>query len=260
VIRRPTLRARLLASSHFFNGDETGGAGASSSGSSDPFGDDGLPADDAPAAATGELGDDGLPKGEAPKGDEAPKEKPAEYVDDPKLSAEENATKKTEFEAERALNSVPEGEYDFSKFYEEHGLTAENVAVGVIDAFNKEAKEAGLTQKQALAMARVQMKANAEYATQIATVRKGWLDDARADETIGRQNWTGSIAAGRKAIAEFGSPKLSEFFKQTGIGAHPEMIRFMSNVGKTLGEGKVENGGGAATTQTKSAADVFYGG
>lgn len=255
MLRRPTLRDRLLASSHFFNADESGGAGASS----DPLGDDGLPGDEAPAA--GSLGDDGLPAGDAPKPDEGkPAETPAEYVDDPKLSAEENAAKKTEFEAERALNAVPEGDYDFSKFYEEHGLTPEQVNPELIASFTKEAKEAGLTQKQALAMARVQTKAQADYMVKIAEVKKGWLDEAKADNDIGRANWTGNIAAGRKAIAEFGSPKLSEFFKTTGIGGHPEMIRFMSNVGKALGEGKVENGGGAATTQTKSAADVFYGG
>lgn len=255
-MRRP-FRARMIAAMHYHNADENGGAGAGA------LGDDGLPAGDPPAAAAAgetKLGDDGLPLGDDGKPAAAAAEAPKEFVADPNKSPEENEAAKKAFDEDRALNSVPEGEYDFSKFYEEHGLSTDSVNGELVAAFTAEAKEAGLTQKQALAMARVQMKAQADYATRVAEVRKSWLDTAKADETIGRANWTGSIAAGRKAIQEFGSPELSKFFKETGIGGHPEMIRFMSNVGKTLGEGKVDGGGGAATTQSKSTADVFYGG
>lgn len=254
MFRRGSLRARLMASVHFYAGEDDG-AGAGS------IGDDGLPNDEAPAEKPAEtpaaLGDDGLPL-DAPKDDGKPAAK--EFVPDPKKTDDENAAAKKTHDDEAKLNAVPEGEYDFASIYEEHGLTPEQVNPELIASFNEEAKGAGLTQKQALAMARVQMKAQADYATKIATVRKDWLDTAKADKEIGSTNWQGSITAGRKAIAEFGSPALSKFFKDTGIGAHPEMIRFMSNVGKTLGEGRSEGGGGGATVPAKSAADVLYGG
>lgn len=262
MIRRPTLRDRLLSATHLPAGED--GAGATPDDGmppADPPAADKAPAGDPPAGdkkpADAALGDDGMP---LDLSDEPPPaaDKPAkeEFKPDPAKSDEENATAKEAFEKEQALNSVPEGEYDFSAVLSEFGVT--NVDENVVAIFNKDAKEAGLTQKQANAMAKVQIQANAAYMTKIAEVKKGWLDSSRADEEIGGTKWNQSVAAGRKVIAEFGDDELRQFFRETGIGAHPAILRCFAKIGKATGEGGVINGGDAATTQQKSAASVFY--
>lgn len=241
----------------------------------EPIADDGLPAadpapvetppaGDKPAAAPAGagvpgIGDDGLPlEGDgAPAGDKPAAVEKKEFTPDPAKSDAENEAAKKAFDREQALDAVPADKYDFTAFAEEHGV--DSLDQGLVEAFTKEAKEHGLTQRQAEAMARVKLADNAAYIERIATVRKEWLDTSRADKEIGGANWNGSLAAGRTFIKEFGSPELTKLFKETGLGGHPEIMRCFAKAGKVLGEGSVLNGGGAATTSTKSTADVFYG-
>ena len=60
-----------------------------------------------------------------------------------------------------------------------------------------------------------------------------------------------------RAIAKFGSKELRSLFDDTGIGSHPEMVKFAIMVGKSLSED-----GAAAPTPTpskpKSDAQLFY--
>lgn len=45
------------------------------------------------------------------------------------------------------------------------------------------------------------------------------------------------VGAARSAIREFGSPELQQALDEAGMGSHPELVRFMSKVGMSLGKG-----------------------
>jgi hypothetical protein len=85
-----------------------------------------------------------------------------------------------------------------------------------------------------------------------------WADDVKADKEIGGQAFDESRASALKAVGKFGSPELKSLLNQTGLGNHPEFVRFCARVGKSLREDDPINASGKATSG-KSAAEVLYG-
>ena len=61
-----------------------------------------------------------------------------------------------------------------------------------------------------------------------------WITDAKADPEIGGERYDESCRDGKLAIQKImgdSAPKLMEVLNVTGVGDHPEMIRFFSKVG-----------------------------
>lgn len=82
---------------------------------------------------------------------------------------------------------------------------------------------------------------------------------AKADPEIGGNKYDASIAAGKAAISKFGTPGLRSVLNHYGVGAHPEMIRFMARVGAAMGETPALNGEGSAPQgSTRPLHEVLY--
>jgi hypothetical protein len=85
---------------------------------------------------------------------------------------------------------------------------------------------------------------------------KDWGEQVKADKELGT---TENLAAARKTIDTFGTPELKGLLESSGMGNHPEVIRFVQRIGKAISEDTFvagRNGGGAAP---RDAADVLYG-
>lgn len=117
--------------------------------------------------------------------------------------------------------------------FKEFGLKSEQ-AQKLADAFVKH-------QAEALA---AQAKADDEA---IAQVQKGYETALKADKELGGAHFNASIAAGQKALAKYGSPELTGFLDRTGLGNHPEIVRFFAKVGKAMGEDSTRNATGGAS-------------
>lgn len=83
-----------------------------------------------------------------------------------------------------------------------------------------------------------------------------WTKDLKADKEIGGDRLTKTIAAGHKAMREFGSPALLEALIVTGAGNHPEVIRFFAAVGARTGEDTTVASN--PTTEVMRTADVMF--
>lgn len=70
----------------------------------------------------------------------------------------------------------------------------------------------------------------------------GWKQQVVADKDIGGQNLPGTIAACGKAIDAFGSPTLRQTLEATGVGNHPDIVRFFAAVGKAMSEDRLHVG------------------
>lgn len=130
-------------------------------------------------------------------------------------------------------------------------------------AFGEVASELELTQKQAQKLVDLQAKLIGQQAEKQAAVFKEqvqkWEDEARKDPEIGGVKFDEKAAMGRKAIAAFGNSKLVEAFNTTGLGSHPEMIRFMYRIGQAIQEDKLDLGGANPESQTSAADRMFPG-
>lgn len=87
--------------------------------------------------------------------------------------------------------------------------------------------------------------------------RERWAGALKADKDIGGANLDANVKVAQKAIARFGNPALKQALNATGLGNHPEFVRFCLKVGQAISEDNVT--GGTSGSGRKSVEDVFYG-
>jgi len=140
------------------------------------------------------------------------------------------------------------------------GITLDPV---LTEEFSGVAKELGLTNEQAQKLTdiglKVQSNANAAMMKQWGEVRKAWVAEAKADPEIGGAKHAESLEYAFRAINKFGDQGLKQIL-DSGYGDNPSLIKFMSRVGRAIGEDQsVGNKGGGGAQGGLSAADVLYG-
>ena len=163
--------------------------------------------------------------------------------------------------AEATPSGAPESYADFN--------IAEGVTLpeGRLDTFKAAAKEAGWSQEVAQAALDTHLRFSAEetkahndsWSKQV----DGWLQSSKADGEFGGAEYDANLKVAVSAIEKFGTPELSEFFNQYGVGNHPEFIRFAFRVGKAIAddtvEGAASGGGGGGSNDLESVAKRLYG-
>ena len=80
--------------------------------------------------------------------------------------------------------------------------------------------------------------------------RNDWKADAKKDKEIGGKAFDENLAHAQKALAHFGSKELKEFGEQYGFVDHPEYLKMMVRVGKTLTEDNSSGNKGGGDSQT----------
>ena len=117
------------------------------------------------------------------------------------------------------------------------GFVPDDPAIG---KFSEMAAEYGLDDAKAQKLVDMhfeQLKAVAE--AQAAEHRKAvvsWEQSVREDPEMGGAKFDETLERGRSAVRRFGSPKLSEFLDASGLGSHPEFVRFAAKVGAAIRE------------------------
>lgn len=116
----------------------------------------------------------------------------------------------------------------------------------LLNAFTPVAKELGLKQEQAQKLVTLQAahaKAHADaQAKAWETTMTEWQTTARQDQEYGGVKFDENLKVASDAVKKYGSPELTKALEQTGLGNHPEMVRFAYRVGKAMREGSVVPG------------------
>jgi hypothetical protein len=145
---------------------------------------------------------------------------------------------------------------------------------GLMDRFTAHAKELNLPADKAQALVSMGAEAVAAQMNALkeadAARRAEWADQATADKEFGGPKLAENLATAKLAVKEL-APELAGFLDETGLGNHPEMIRFALKAGKLLkADGYVQgranpDGGGDANRPMDAgaiqqrAAQRFYG-
>ncbi|WP_277964595.1 hypothetical protein [Pseudomonas sp. RIT-To-2] len=163
-------------------------------------------------------------------------------------------------DAPPAAKEVPE-KYEFANLPE--GYKLDDAALG---EWSGVFKELNLTQEQAQKLVEMDAKrftaANSPEAQQKAAIESRnqqvaqWETELKQDKDLGGANFEANVGVAQKAMAEFGTPELRTMLEQSGLGTHPEVVRFFHKVGKELGEGSLHR---TTTEQPKeiSIVDAF---
>lgn len=145
---------------------------------------------------------------------------------------------------------VKQGEYDYDPEF--------------IKSYSEVAKELNLSQKGAQKildkiLPTVLERQNAA----LAEMKNGWETSSRTDSEYGGKAFVENLGIAKKALDVFGGDGLRKLLNETGIGSHPEMIRFMYRAGRAIMEdNKLVTGEKRAVRQTRDfneKASALYG-
>lgn len=175
--------------------------------------------------------------------------KTAEQVEADRVAAEAAAA-----EAAKAAGA-PEKYEDFTP------PEGSQLDAAVMQQFGDVARELNLPQDKAqLLIDKVAPVIAQRQAEQVETMRTEWAAQATADKEFGGDKLNENLAVAQRAMTQFATPELTKLLNDTGLGNHPEVIRFMVRAGKAVSEDSVVTGGVPAATGQQSAAQVLYGG
>lgn len=184
------------------------------------------------------------------KPEEVPEQQKPEVVE-PEKPVEETPVK----EETPAPAVVEDFKLEISK---ESGLT-ENDALEVTAL----AKEAGLSKEvaqklldnRASQLKNVYEAQKTEYATKISE----WKKELENDPEIGGVNFKTSILQANIILDKFASPKLRKDLDSTGLGNHPELVRFIARLGKEFSTNDtMVKGGNSYAAPARSIEDIMY--
>lgn len=145
-------------------------------------------------------------------------------------AAAQEAAAKAAAEAAAAATPV---EYDIK--------LPEGMAKGeLVEDLKAFAKEKGLTNEDAQKLADLGVKQAQGFVAQLAEAQKTqtaeWAAATTADKDIGGDKLPENLAVAKKALDNFGTPEFKKLLNDSGLGNHPEIVRFMVKAGKAISE------------------------
>jgi hypothetical protein len=85
----------------------------------------------------------------------------------------------------------------------------------------------------------------------------GWAAETKADKEIGGKDFDANVAIAKTAVKEYATDEFKEMLNSTGIGNHPEMVRFLVNVGKSISDDQILGGKSSGGGPVDHAARLF---
>lgn len=106
-----------------------------------------------------------------------------------------------------------------------------------------------------LSVAKEQATAQAEAFNQQVSE---WATAAKSDPEFGGENFERNLGVAAQAMGKFATPELKTFLNETGLGNHPELVRLMYRVGKSISDDAFVSGqGSTAAPQGDTAKRLF---
>jgi len=129
----------------------------------------------------------------------------------------------------------------------------------VIAAYSDVARELNLSNEAAQKVLDKVAPVMAErQLAQIEAAKAEWETASKSDKEFGGEKITESLGTAKKALDAFGTPELKALLNESGLGNHPDVIRFMYRAGKAISEDKFVGGRPAAPGTNGSLADKLY--
>lgn len=125
------------------------------------------------------------------------------------------------------------------------------------EQFTAIAKEFKLTQDQASKFTGIAVAMQQRQAEQYASTVAGWAETVKSDKDMGGDNLPATLASTRKVMDTFGTPELKAALDSSGYGNHPEFIRFVNKIGKSLSEDTFVRGGNTTDKSDSGAASMY---
>lgn len=96
------------------------------------------------------------------------------------------------------------------------------------------------------------------YQAALVKQSQDWEAAVKADKELGGANFEKTQALGVKAIEAYGTPELKQLLNDSGLGNHPELVKFCHRVGQKLTEDAMVLPG-TQEGSTKGLAERLWG-
>ena len=114
-------------------------------------------------------------------------------------------------------------------------------------------REIGLTNDQAVKVGAILTRAKELDAEAWTQANDEWAQAVKDDPDMGGERYDATVARVRNVASRFGSPAFNEALEQYGFGNHPELVRFIDNIAKAIGEDRTPGKPpGALPSETES--------
>lgn len=142
--------------------------------------------------------------------------------------------------AETSAETKPQGAPEKYEFKYPEGYQVDEASLG---EYSTAFKELGLTNEQAQRLVDMDAKRSASSSEAAIAAQKQqvetWVGELKSDPEFGGAKFEANVGIANKALAAFGSPELTQFFKETGLGNHPLLVKAFHKIGTQLGEGSI---------------------
>ena len=156
----------------------------------------------------------------------------AETVTD-QQDSDESSTESETSEQETTKEGAPD-KYEFN---DKVADAPEVLDPEVLTAFGEVAKELDLPQDAAQkVLDKVAPVIQARQAEQVEQARTEWAESSKSDDEFGGENLNANLEVAKTALDAFGTDPLKQLLSESGLGNHPEVIRFMYRAGKAISE------------------------
>jgi hypothetical protein len=173
--------------------------------------------------------------------------KPAQPVGDKSVDP---AQAKGEAEAKTDAKQEAPAQYEF-KSPDGQGFDPEAMKV-----YAEVAKELNLSQDSAQKILdRMGPTVAQRQAAAIQKVQAEWAEASRTDKEFGGDTLMDNLGVAKKALDSFGTPELRSLLNDSGLGNHPEIIRFMVRAGRAISEDRFV--GGSAPSPSRGSVKDF---
>jgi hypothetical protein len=82
-----------------------------------------------------------------------------------------------------------------------------------------------------------------------------WAEQARKDPEIGGQHFDKTVRKAKAVIHRFGTAALKQELNESGLGNHPELVRFIWKIAQELERNSTNSG---SNQQPKDWGKIFY--
>ena len=178
----------------------------------------------------------------------------AETVTDQQDSDESSVESKT------SESETPKGAPETYEFNTKVADAPEELDSEVVTAFGKVAKELDLPQEAAQkVLDKVAPVIQARQAEQVEKAKEEWLGESQSDKEFGGENLNANLDVAKSALNAFGTEPFKQLLQESGLGNHPEVIRFMYRAGKAISEDSYVGNSQGANAKSNGIPKDFNG-
>lgn len=128
----------------------------------------------------------------------------------------------------------------------------------VLSAFGEVAKELNLTQEAASkVLDKMAPVMQARQSAQLEAARTEWAEQSKADQEFGGEKLQENLGFAKRAMDAYATPELKTLLNESGLGNHPEVIRFFVKAGKAISEDTVVTGAKGAAPESYNPKRLY---